>query len=348
MPEDLLESAPFGLYVVEAKNFTILYANGLFKERFESARIGERCFQAIFDRTAPCAHCGNGQAQMRHEFFNELDNRWYLSQPQPIIWNNQEALYVTLTDITELKNTQNRLSEAHAQMAIKNRALEEEQRLARTKQLGMITNDLLRDARFRVETLYYPSDILSGDTYSLHRTPQGGLFIYLIDGMGHGLLPSMTTFAVASVVRQSVAQEESFDQMLSRVSQTLHQALAESEQLSYIFLHLPPALDQIAYAIGGMYPVLVQTDQQLTELKANNPPFLNFMDRIEADTLSAAAIKGVLLYSDGVVEDSRLKIDPHTLRKALASDQIAPLAERIGARAQQLEDDTTLIALRRR
>lgn len=68
-------------------------------------------------------------------------------------------------------------------------ALIAEQRQARVKQVGMVTNDFENDSDFLVQTFYKASDILSGDAYSLHKTLEGGAFIYLIDGMGHGLCP---------------------------------------------------------------------------------------------------------------------------------------------------------------
>ncbi|MGE4295036.1 MAG: response regulator [Campylobacterales bacterium] len=227
-----------------------------------------------------------------------------------------------------------------------NAALVAEQQEARTRQIGMVTNDFENDPDFLVQTFYKASDILSGDAYSLHKTPQGGALIYLIDGMGHGLIPSFTAFAVASAIKQGVAQKDGFSQLLGRVSQTLRGTLSEDEQLSFSFFHLPPEYDRLEYAIGGMYPAHVRFGESTVALKANNPPFMAFMPDIQPSQLPAPGFEKLLVYTDGLVEDTRLAMAHEDVSILLEGDTFVWVCEKL--QEDTVEDDTTVIYFEKR
>lgn len=227
-----------------------------------------------------------------------------------------------------------------------NRSLVAEQQEARIKQIGMVSNDFENDPDFLVQTFYKASDILSGDAYSLHKTPEGGALIYLIDGMGHGLVPSFTAFAVASAVKQSVAEQESFSQLLERVCQTLRGALSEDEQLSFSFFYLPPEYDRLEYAIGGMYPAYVGFDGQSVPLKANNPPFMAFMPTIRPATLAVPGFEKLLVYTDGLVEDTRLAMAHEDVSILLEGDTFIWVTDKL--QEGDVEDDTTALYFEKR
>ena len=227
-----------------------------------------------------------------------------------------------------------------------NAALMAEQQEARTKQIGMVTNDFEDDPDFLVQTFYRPSDILSGDAYSLHKTHEGGALIYLIDGMGHGLIPSFTAFAVASAVKQSVAEQEPFEKLLERVSQTLRGALSEDEQLSFSFFHLPPGYEVIEYAIGGMYPAYVGYGNEVQPLKANNPPFMAFMPTISPAVTAVPGFEKLLVYTDGLVEDTRLVMAHEDVSILLEGDTFVWITEKL--QEGEIEDDTTILYFEKR
>lgn len=224
-------------------------------------------------------------------------------------------------------------------------ALVDEHHQARNKQVGMVANDFEHDPDCIVQVLYKASDILSGDAYSLHRTPANGAFIYLIDGMGHGLLPSYTAFAVSSTVKQSVSQGDDFATMLERVCQTLRNTLGEEEQLSYSFFHIPPDYQSIEYAIGGMYPAYVGYSGGSLALSANNPPFMTFMPTITPATHATPGLKKMLVYTDGLVEDSHLALSAQEVAALLEGDTFSQVSERI--KEADVEDDTTVLYFER-
>lgn len=226
-----------------------------------------------------------------------------------------------------------------------NKALISEQKQARKKQLGMVTNDFVDDKNFVVKTFYKPSEILSGDTYSLHKTPDNGILVYIIDGMGHGLLPSFTTFAFSNAIRLGISQAESFADLLNRVSESLREALSDGEQLSFSIFHLPSDQSRIDYAIGGMYPSFLVDSGNISKLSANNPPFMSFMPPINYGSVELTNFNKLLVYSDGLTEDSDFGLSSEAIELLLEGDSFEWICEKLEEKSP--EDDTTILYFER-
>jgi diguanylate cyclase (GGDEF)-like protein len=131
--ESHFDLIPFGIYVVDAANYQLIYSNKAFIERFGN-HAGELCHQALYERDTPCTACRmaelltaeglpNGETLV-FEHFNEVDDHWYQMQVRTMTWPDGRVVkYSIAVDISELKDTQNRLAEAHAELALKNREL---------------------------------------------------------------------------------------------------------------------------------------------------------------------------------------------------------------------------------
>lgn len=128
--ESHFDLIPFGIYVVDAASYTLIYSNKAFIARFGDHH-GRVCHKALFESDAPCRHCHmaellapdglpNGATQI-FEHFNEADDRWYQMQVRAMTWPDGRVVkYSIAVDISELKETQNRLAEAHAKLALTN------------------------------------------------------------------------------------------------------------------------------------------------------------------------------------------------------------------------------------
>ncbi|MHC1711518.1 MAG: diguanylate cyclase [Solidesulfovibrio sp.] len=145
--ESHFDLIPFGIYVVDAANYQLIYSNRAFIERFGN-HAGQPCHKALYERDTPCPACRmaelltatglpNGETLV-FEHFNEVDDRWYQMQVRTMTWPDGRVVkYSIAVDISELKETQNRLAEAHAQLALNNRELV---RLSTTDMLTGLAN----------------------------------------------------------------------------------------------------------------------------------------------------------------------------------------------------------------
>jgi len=148
MNTSMLESAllqthfdviPFGIYVVDVATFELVFVNKHFRDTLGAAE-GRKCHAVIFDSDAPCLHCRipelltpagmpNGVTVV-YDHYNERDERWAQMQEKTMGWPDGRVVkYAIAVDISELKETQNCLAEAHAELAIRNRELAAQNRI---------------------------------------------------------------------------------------------------------------------------------------------------------------------------------------------------------------------------
>jgi diguanylate cyclase (GGDEF)-like protein len=152
--ESHFDLIPFGIYVVDVDSYTLIYSNKAFIERFGDHH-GRVCHKALYENDAPCRHCRMAEllapdglpsgATQVFEHFNEADDRWYQMQVRAMTWPDGRVVkYSIAVDISELKEMQNRLAEAHAELALKNIELV---RLSTTDLLTGLANRQHVDAR---------------------------------------------------------------------------------------------------------------------------------------------------------------------------------------------------------
>jgi serine phosphatase RsbU (regulator of sigma subunit) len=220
-----------------------------------------------------------------------------------------------------------------------------EQRLAYQKQVAMIVNDFARDERFDIQVVYVAADILSGDTYSIYKTKNGGALIYLIDVMGHGLPPSLTSFAVSSLIKQSAQSVDKLDDLLEILSYFFETMLVDEEQISGSFFWFDPAFKSLDYAMGGMHPAVLQDNGSVIMIGSNNPPAMNFMARWETKTIALDDFQKLAVYSDGLVEGDyfpKIKANIELLLNSADIDEVEEIAKK-----HSPEDDLTVILFAR-
>ncbi|MBB4266772.1 GGDEF domain-containing protein [Roseospira visakhapatnamensis] len=140
------DAIPFPVYVVHADTLKLLAVNTAMRKRSGSV-VGGLCYKEIYGQDVPCMHCplvemmakkDMSRRKMVFELFNEADDRWYQMEETLIPWHDGTvAKYSIAVDVTALKETQNALVEAHAELALTSRQLE---RLAITDQLTGLSN----------------------------------------------------------------------------------------------------------------------------------------------------------------------------------------------------------------
>ncbi len=155
---ELFDQVPFGIYVVNIKNYEIIFINKQFIE-WNGGSIGNTCYKSIYNYDKPCSFCKIKQLSdindspldivCSFENFNESNDMWFQFQEKLLTLDDNEIVkYSIVVNISHLKETQNRLAEAHAKMAILNREL---RRLSITDQLTQVFNRVKLDETFDFE-----------------------------------------------------------------------------------------------------------------------------------------------------------------------------------------------------
>lgn len=174
-----------------------------------------------------------------------------------------------------------------------------QEKIARKKLEEGIVNDLVKE---NCQVLYYPSDILSGDFYSIYKRSDGSIFIYLMDGQGHGVSPAFTVFSISSMLKQIIYSIDSLEELVEQLAPSIKNFLSEEEQLSYTMMMISGDKKSISYSSAGMYPFLIKTENEILKVKANNTPFMNFSPTPQVDKISLINLQSLFIYSDGLVE----------------------------------------------
>lgn len=134
--ETMFDVMPFAVYVVDVKTLAIVHMNRVMVRLRGGNHSGRTCHKALYEIDSRCIHCRmdeildeqyrpNGLS-ITYEHFDEMDDCWYQIQEKAITWPDGRVVKCTIAvDISELKEMQNHLAEAHAQLALKNRELEQ-------------------------------------------------------------------------------------------------------------------------------------------------------------------------------------------------------------------------------
>ncbi len=154
----LFDAIPYNIYLADIDSHEILYMNReMIKNR--GNLVGRKCYKNIYGEVKPCFFCKNtdliddqgkpNNKMIVFECFNPVDDNWYQLHEKAISWPDGHTVkYAIAVNISELKETQNRLAEAHAQLTLKNRELE---RLSTTDHLTQAYNRLKTDELMRGE-----------------------------------------------------------------------------------------------------------------------------------------------------------------------------------------------------
>lgn len=162
MFRSLLEShfnlIPFQVYIADVATYKIIFANDLLTSLHGDIR-GKTCYKALHGINVPCEFCpiqmvltdeGKPNGQLHDfDYFNEVEDCWYHVKARALGWTDGSiAAQFVRVDITDLKEVQNQLAEAHATAAIQNKQLE---RVSITDPLTGLANRLRLDSAMKEE-----------------------------------------------------------------------------------------------------------------------------------------------------------------------------------------------------
>jgi len=251
----------------------------------------------------------------------------------PILDSNSEIVeYISIRhDITKLLELSNRLEEI-------NRYNASQEYLAREKLEAGIVNEV------GCSVLHHASDILSGDFYSTYKMKDGSIFIYLIDGQGHGISPALTVFAISSMLNKFIYNIKTIYELIKILYPEAKTFLAEAEQLSYTMIMISPDKKSISYSSGGMYPILIKQGEDIIRLKANNTPFMNFSDMPICDKIELDTWDALMIYSDGIIEEKNKELIDYMPEKLIKNPSTVKESLQIIS-SYDFEDDVTILCL---
>ena len=218
----------------------------------------------------------------------------------------------------------------------------DEQEKAYKKQKDVLQNDLENSDIFDVNIFYKPSDILNGDSYSIYKTLNGDILVYVLDAMGHGIGPSLTAYSISAIIQQKIKTSNNFNSLMESILDNVQYILTDDEQLTCGFFWFSKDLSQVEYVVAGMYAPMILDDGKKISAKANNIPFMNFAFDFSITTIKLKNFQKFLIFTDGLVEDTQ---DLNVNLDLMLNDEeyISHIYKELDL--IKLDDDTTIIKL---
>ena len=249
--------------------------------------------------------------------------------------DNEITEYIAIRhDVTEIIELNSQIENLHNYNV-------QQEHIARDKLEAGIVNDMSKE---ECQVIYSPSDILSGDFYSIYKRDDGSIFIYIMDGQGHGISPALTVFAISSMMKQVIYDIESLDELVIQLSPNIKNFLGEIEQLSYTMIMISPDKKNISYASAGMYPFLIKTGDKIIKAKANNTPFMNFSPTPHITYMDIGEWDSLMIYSDGLIEHKDKEISHYSPQELIMSPSLIQKAIK-EISINKFDDDITMLYL---
>jgi len=233
-----------------------------------------------------------------------------------------------------------------------------QEELTYKKETTIIKDDFKEEkqiSNFLCEVLFSPRDTLSGDSYSLRKLSNTRSLCFIVDGMGKGISASVTAMLCCAYMNHLVDMEESssLSDMIEKLIYFIGKNLLEDEVVSATFVLFDKEMESMEYAMFSM-PAMLYTKRgsdEVMRLRSNNPPLSLYTKRINSSTIKTTEIQKLLLFSDGLNENS-LKDDSGVYGERLcddfkASKSLEELEQKRLASTQEQEDDVTYIFLRK-
>lgn len=186
-----------------------------------------------------------------------------------------------------------------------------QQELAQAKERHIVNNLLetqyLQHADhggWLVDLLQQPRDIMSGDSYSVVRTNDNTLLLFLADAMGHGLSASVTSMLATAFFNYAVqgynSGESEFAGLATSVMNFAAQNLLEDEVFSGLVLELDPHRKSVQLASCGMPALLLVRNGRVERMRGANPPVSAFLPPLQLQRISLDGVSDILLATDGL------------------------------------------------
>lgn len=133
--EALLDVIPFAAYAVDIETYEVVYANRLMNENMYAPK-DEYCWKKIFGQETVCSWCKISELKQRQKvfrneklvsnFFDESSDKWLQSYDELVKWpDGRTVKYSIAVDITEQKEIQADIIQAHTKLAMQTKKLKE-------------------------------------------------------------------------------------------------------------------------------------------------------------------------------------------------------------------------------
>ncbi|MFW6307631.1 MAG: SpoIIE family protein phosphatase [Campylobacterales bacterium] len=235
---------------------------------------------------------------------------------------------------------------------------EQQQKNAKEKELNIIKNNLFmkkiptKRNEWILSVHFEPLETLSGDSYSVRKIDEQRYLLFIVDGMGKGLSPSITSALSVAFINYLIDRTKgdsfSLKKLIKRYREFIYEKLLEEEIVAISFVYFKLDIQEVEYALYGMPPIYIQKNSKIYKKNSNNPPIAKFFDTLNIDSFSIKNIKKLIIASDGLTENTTFDgtIYAEKLEKDMeCSLSLKEFLEKFKKECPKHEDDLNIVML---
>lgn len=297
----VLEGMADWVRVIDKKG-KVVYANKTMRESLGYDLEGKECYEPL-GKNAPCSYCITQRSMETGEVVQKeekVGNKYFSVKSSPI-FDSEGNIYAAVEvfrDITREKKLEKELKE-------KNKKMNTDLMFAKTLQEKILPQRGIYK-NTRIDYLYRPCDMLSGDMFDIYNIDDKHLGIYISDVAGHGVTASMMTMFVRQTMRAIKNDFKSPADTLTELHKRFVDLGLESENYFTMFYGiLNTETNEFRYSNGGHNCIPIYfNDDKIELMKLRGFPISYLFDEIHYVEDVTQLYKGdkVLFYTDGITE----------------------------------------------
>jgi len=240
--------------------------------------------------------------------------------------------------------------------------LERQLRTAQQVQERLLPTTLPDVPGHELAGLCLPSARVGGDYFDVVPIPGGQLGIVVADVSGHGLPAAIIMSAFRALVRTCLRAGQSLDEIAQTLDRELPDTTAGNAFVTAVLAMFDPASGRFRYVNCGHHPPLLDRPGRSPQWLDQGGPLLGLIDgaRFEVGEIVLAPEDQLVIFTDGIVESrspagawfgaerlAELVAEGRAQRAREVVENVV-IEARGFAGVQGLEDDVTLVLLRRR
>lgn len=298
---DILDGMADWVRVID-ENGLVIYENETMKKELNMDSLGKKCYYSL-GNSCPCKRCitettlSTGVVSEKEQ---KIGDKTYSIKSSPVRNDDGEiyAVVEVFRDVTRERNLEKDILRKNRKMNkdLKNSRAIQEKILPQKGKYGSI----------KLDYLYKPSEVLSGDMFDIFSINDRYTGIYISDVVGHGVSASIMTMFIRQTMRAIKDNIISPSKALTELHRKfLDLQFDDDKYFTILYGVLDNKEKTFTFVNAGhnSIPIIVKKDG-LHLLESSGYPICYLFDNIEYKEKTIDIEKGdkILFYTDGIIE----------------------------------------------
>lgn len=285
----------------------IIFINKAMKKALGDKMLGIQCYK-MFNKSARCIRCigeatiSTGEAAEKEERYGD---KVFSVKSSPVKDLNGYiyAVVEVFRDVTRERKLEKNILE-------KNEKMSSDIDFAKKIQSSILPYKGMYGS-LKVDYLYKPAEILSGDMFDIQKIDDTHIGIYISDVVGHGVSASIMTMFIRQTMEPIMLESLSPSETISNLHKSFLDLGLEDENYFTIFYAVIDTKNKtMTYSNGGhnSLPCIISKDKDGNKtvqfLEAKGYPITYLFDKVdyEEHIVSLENINEIMFFTDGVLE----------------------------------------------